>query len=103
MRTYTVKEIASEFGIDGETVRRWIRSGKLKATQSSKKEGYIVTEESLANFCFSNPKYIGDLDMPEMKKIYCQNLTYVLNDLKAQRQMLDIRIKALERTLKEEL
>ncbi len=40
-----------------ETVRRWIRSGKLKATQKSRKSGNYVTEETLKEFIASTPKY----------------------------------------------
>lgn len=103
MQKYTVKEIASRFDVSEETVRRWIRSGKLKASKSSKKEGNIITEEDLYNFCLYNPKYNKGLNMPDMKKIYCRNLTAILTDLRKQRKILDIRIKAIEKTLKEEL
>ena len=39
MRTYTVKEIAELLGTNPETVRRWIRDGKLQAVTNSKKKG----------------------------------------------------------------
>ena len=40
-----------------ETVRRWIRDGKLKATQNSRKNGNIVSEPMLKAFLKTTPKY----------------------------------------------
>lgn len=57
MKTYTVKEIADMLRIDPETVRRWIRSGKLQAEQSSRKEGNVVTEQMFQAFLRQAPKY----------------------------------------------
>ena len=42
-----------------ETVRRWIRSGKLDAIQESRKGGNVVTEAMLDAFLKSSPKYAG--------------------------------------------
>ena len=58
MKTYNVKEIAELLNTDPETVRRWIRSGKLVAEQrSSRKEGNVVTAEMLNEFLKGSPKY----------------------------------------------
>jgi excisionase family DNA binding protein len=57
MKTYNVKEISEMLNTNPETVRRWIRSGKLKATQDSRKEGNVVTEQMLHTFLKSSPKY----------------------------------------------
>ena len=43
--------------VDPETVRRWIRSGKLKSIQQPKKLGNVITEEMLDSFIQSAPKY----------------------------------------------
>ena len=59
METYSVKQIADMLNTKPETVRRWIRSGKLKAAQSSRKDGNVITEEDLNNFLKSSPKYAG--------------------------------------------
>ena len=40
-----------------ETVRRWIRNGKLHAEKTSRKDGLVVTEEDLNEFLKSSPKY----------------------------------------------
>lgn len=57
MKTYSVKQIAELLNTNPETVRRWIRDGKLKAEQTSRKDGNTVTEDELARFAKENPKY----------------------------------------------
>ena len=57
MKTYSVKEIAELLKTNPETVRRWIRDGKLKAAQESRKGGNTVTEEELNQFLKNTPKY----------------------------------------------
>lgn len=57
MNTYTVKEISEMLGTSEETVRRWIREDRLKATQESRKQGNVVTEEMLDAFLKESPKY----------------------------------------------
>ena len=57
MKTYTVKEISEMLGKNPETVRRWIRDGKLKAGQNTKKGGNYVSEEDLKKFLKNTPKY----------------------------------------------
>ena len=53
---YSVKEIASLLEVSQETVRRWIRSGKLKATRNSRKEGNVVSREALQEFARSSSR-----------------------------------------------
>lgn len=57
MVTYTVKEIAEMLNTNQETVRRWIRSGKLESIQSSRKEGNMVTQSMFEKFISSSSKY----------------------------------------------
>ena len=47
MTYYTVYEAANLIGVNPETVRRWIRSGELAATLSSKKNGYAINQTDL--------------------------------------------------------
>lgn len=61
MKTYNVKQIAEMLSTNPETIRRWIRDGKLKAFQSSRKGGNIVTESELRNFVKATPKYFSKL------------------------------------------
>ena len=58
MKSYSVKEIAKLLQTNPETVRRWIRKGKLEATRgSSRKEGSSVSSEALQKFLKETPKY----------------------------------------------
>ena len=59
MDTYSVKQIADMLNTKPETVRRWIRSGKLYAEKASRKGGHVVTEADLNEFLKSSPKYAG--------------------------------------------
>ena len=55
---YTIADISERLNVNPETVRRWIRNGKLKAKLSrSKKEGFKISEASYKNFIKNNPKY----------------------------------------------
>ena len=55
MDTYSVKEIADMLNTNPETVRRWIRSGKLEAIQESRKGA----KSMLDAFLKASPKYAG--------------------------------------------
>lgn len=57
MKSYTVKEISDMLNTNPETVRRWIRDGKMKAEQVTRKDGNLVTEDALKAFLKSSPKY----------------------------------------------
>ncbi len=57
MKTYNVTEIAELLNTNPETVRRWIRSGKLEAKQGSRKEGNVITQAMLDSFLKTTPKY----------------------------------------------
>lgn len=60
MSMYNTKEIADLLDINEETVRRWVRSGLLKAERSSKKQGNIIHEVDLFEF-FSLNDLLNDL------------------------------------------
>lgn len=57
MGTFTVKQVAKMLCVDPETVRRWIRQGKLVAVQESRKDGNVISTEALDKFCRKYPKY----------------------------------------------
>lgn len=59
MADYNVKQISELLDVDSETVRRWIRTNKLKGTKSSKKAGFVVSEAELKRFLNNVPKYSG--------------------------------------------
>ena len=59
MEVYTVKQVADMLQINPETIRRWIRQKKLSAIQDSRKDGNVITKDSLNAFLKSMPKYAG--------------------------------------------
>ena len=59
MEVYTVKQVANMLQINPETIRRWIRQKKLVAIQDSRKDGNVITQDSLNAFLKSMPKYAG--------------------------------------------
>lgn len=61
MKSYSVKEIADILNTNPETVRRWIRSGKLTSTMTSNKSGNIVSADALNKFIKETPKYATQL------------------------------------------
>ena len=68
MKTYSVKEISEMLNTNPETVRRWIRKGKLNAIKSEyRKGGSKVTAEMLEKFLDAYPKYASSVT----PAIYC--------------------------------
>lgn len=61
MKTYSVKQISDMLDTNPETVRRWIRQGKLESVQISKKDGHVVSETDLQKFLNATPKYTAKL------------------------------------------
>ncbi len=59
MADYNVRQISELLNVDTETVRRWIRTNKLKGTKTSKKTGFVVPEAELKRFLNNIPKYSG--------------------------------------------
>lgn len=57
MKNFTVKEISDMLNTNPETVRRWIRDGRLDAVQNSRKDGNVVSEQALTEFLRKTPKY----------------------------------------------
>lgn len=57
MTNYSVKQIAEMLDTNPETVRRWIRAGRLESSQTSKKDGNVISEEALKAFLECAPKY----------------------------------------------
>lgn len=57
MTKYTVRQIADMLHTNPETVRRWIRAGKLKSQQDSSKGENIIYKSDLDEFLNNTPKY----------------------------------------------
>ena len=103
MKIYNVKEIAVMLRVDEETVRRWIRSGKLKSTLTAKKNGNVICEHDLMMFIETRPKYksfiTGACIIPD--EFIQRTLSEELSRLMHQRKILDKEINRLETLLKE--
>ena len=105
MRTYSVKEISTLLNVNEETVRRWIRTGRLKSTIKSYKNGHVISEFDLYEFVNMNRKYRRGLDLnkatiddPYVKK----SRTFIKQFGIRERDILNDRIDKI-RTLLEEL
>ena len=61
-RFYTVKDVAALLGRDPESIRRYCRSGQLKARRLA--WAYVITDENLKAF-LGNDMYRGLMDDPE--------------------------------------
>lgn len=64
---YTVKQVAEKLNVNEETVRRWIRSGKMDAVSTSRKGGYKISLLDLNKFYDSHPKYTKEADIKSIK------------------------------------
>lgn len=58
---YFVEDVATILEVNSETVRRWIRSGKLKAKAESKRGGYRIRLEDLEEFVKAHSARLRDL------------------------------------------
>jgi excisionase family DNA binding protein len=55
---YSTKQIACMLRVDEETVRRWVRTGKLKGDLNrGRKGGFQIKESDLEEFIRNYPKY----------------------------------------------
>ena len=49
-RTLTVEEVAERLQVHPETVRRWLRDGKLQGTRLGRRAGWRITEAEYQRF-----------------------------------------------------
>ena len=104
MKTYNVAEIAKLLNVNKETVRRWIRSGQLKSTQKSKRDGNVIDELDLFEFVQTKPKYRNMVGVPELQisnTCISEELNYLLNDLIYERDKLNDEINKIQKIIKE--
>lgn len=73
----TVHEISSLLEVNEETVRRWIRKGKLESDKNSNKEGNYICYNAFMDFLDENPKYSAIYYAK--KEIYTSNLPIVID------------------------
>ena len=104
MKTYSVAEIAKLLNVNKETVRRWIRSGQLKSTKKSKKDGNVIDELDLFEFVQTKPKYRNMVGVPELQisnTYISEELNCLLNDLIYERDKLNDEINKIQKIIKE--
>ena len=104
MKTYNVAEISKLLNVNKETVRRWIRSGQLKSTKKSKKDGNVVDELDLFEFVQTKPKYRNMVGVPELQisnTYISEELNYLLNNLIYERDKLNDEINKIQKIIKE--
>ncbi len=58
MKSFNIYQVSQMLNMNQETIRRWIRSGSLKACLSSRKNGYEIEPKALADFLREHPKYV---------------------------------------------
>lgn len=66
--SYTVKNVSLILNRDPRSIRRLIRTGKLKGNKNSKKEGYYVTKDDLIDFVSKHPSYRSAMYISEFEK-----------------------------------
>ena len=104
MKTYSVAEIAKLLNVNKETVRRWIRSGQLKSTKKSRRDGNVIDELDLFEFVQTKPKYRNMVGVPELQisnTYISEELNYLLNDLIYERDKLNDEINKVQKIIKE--
>lgn len=89
MKFFTVQEVAEKLGTNPETVRRWVRTGKLHAMQSSRREGNMITEEMLRQFLNDNPKYAATW-IRTMGETAIPGLRGVASMSKSRQELMDV-------------
>ena len=108
---YTVSEIAEIFQTEPETVRKWIKGGKLEATKgNSNKEGMRVSESSLQDFLSENSvKYSKTAFITATAAILTGGVSLaaslIINANRDKRNLSEIKIKSSDmiKLLEEEL
>lgn len=66
MRFYSVIEVSKMLDVHAETVRRWIREGKIHSLQGAGRHGYRVTDEHLRAFIAENPSFLTEKLLKEL-------------------------------------
>lgn len=90
---YSTKQIAKMLNVNEETVRRWIRDGKLKANSKSRKQGNKISIFDLNKFYDQNPKYAKRADI----RIVKSEISEIAQHIK----QLEIKLEHLKQELKE--
>lgn len=69
---YTTYQVAEMFDVNPETIRRWVRTGKLKSVElNSKREGFRIAGNSIEEFKkqYGKCQISDDLDSTDLDKV----------------------------------
>lgn len=66
-RLLTVAEVADQLQVDEQTVRRWIRQGRLEAHNFGGKAGYRIQRSDLQKFLAQTKERQPQRELPEGK------------------------------------
>ena len=81
MKTYTTQEAGYLLGVNAQTINRWIKSGKLKATWSANDIGYgyyQISEKDLeASICNHTQQALAMVDTYSQRKERQRQLDYL--------------------------
>ena len=94
-KVYSVKDVAEVMNVNEETVRRWIRSGRLKCSRKRGRGGNKIMESNLIDF--KDDKHTGKLGWREKLGINC-NIVPEVDEI-VEDQSVDERISELERAI----
>ena len=94
-KVYTVKEVAEVMDVNEETVRRWIRSGRLKCSRKRGRGGNKIMESNLIDF--KDDEYTAMLGWREKLGINHDAVPEV--DEIVEDESIDERISELERAI----
>lgn len=94
-KIYSVKEVAEIVGVNEETVRLWLRSGRLKGSIKLGRGGSEITESNLIGF--KDTRYTKKLGWREKLGINC-NIVPEVDEI-VEDQSVDERISELERAI----
>lgn len=97
----TVAQTAAKLGTNPETVRRWIRKGRLASERQGQE--HFITEDALADFLKDNPKYarfsLATADREDVYEALKQRLAaleVIARGLKSQQDYVQAEIEALK-------
>ena len=95
---YTVTQVSEMFDVDPETVRRWVRTDKLKAELKCNKSGFHIDEESVNDFINRYPKYgkIASLTKPSSVNDSLNEIQIRLNKIRNYTKRIDKLVSEIE-------
>lgn len=67
INTLTTKEVARNFNVETETVRRWLRNGKIKAKKIN--GHYLILEQEMIDFFLGNQAKSYGMTTEQLKAI----------------------------------